>query len=82
MIQFLCHGTRGEDGTDLLLEDDDRVRLATASVLLEGFRTQLSRRPVLCFLAACESGAGGSRGAYVALGRQLVTRGSTPRSSS
>ncbi len=75
IVHFLCHGAATEDGTALFLEDKDgKVDRALADRLLGAFAA-VKTKPLLCFLAACETAARSRHDAFVPLGPALVEQG-------
>jgi hypothetical protein len=75
MVHFLCHGAATAAGTVLYLErDDGAVDVIQADRLLSAF-SLLKARPLLCFLAACETATRSRHDAFVPLGPALVEQG-------
>ncbi|MSP12192.1 MAG: CHAT domain-containing protein [Chloroflexi bacterium] len=75
IVHFLCHGAITPGGTVLYLESESGdVKPVEKSDLVSAF-TALAQKPLLCFLAACETAAGGRHDAFVPLGPALVEGG-------
>jgi hypothetical protein len=75
VVHFLCHGAATPSGTVLYLQDETgAVRWVTTDQLVSTFKA-LRQRPLLCFLAACETAARGRSDAFVPLGPALVAEG-------
>ncbi len=75
IVQFLCHGFRGPDGTALLLEGDGgHPVVVPAEDVLDALRAAATL-PRLVVLTACESAAMHGTRAFVALGPALAIAG-------
>ncbi len=83
LVHYLGHGrnVQGPGGvadTVLYLEDEDGLVRSTSGADLVVRFSELDKRPMLCFLAACESASGWQSGTFVPLGPALVATGGVP----
>ena len=75
LIHFLCHGAVTPGGNVLYLEGaDGKVDPVVSERLIDAMQL-VAPRPLLCFLAACESAAREAHEAFLPLGPALVQSG-------